>query len=438
MKAARLETEPTSSDRITHLPDDLLFRILSFIPVSDAMATSLLSKRWTSLWKMMPTLEYDENSCPNIGSFRYHKFCKRSLELHKGPVLKTLNLKLKNPSSDFLDSHLFPRISSTLLEVTVTSTSTSYPCYNYSIITFPNNLRVFHTVVVLKLQGQILIDVVDSPVCFMSLKTLYLICVNFKREKSFGRLLSSCPVLECLFLQRLCTVGRFLFSISVPSLERLFITKEAAYNFKDDSIIEINAPSLKYLEIKDRRGSFDYVEDMPKLVDAHVAVNLSKTGKFLKALTSAKHLWLDLYPSMVFLHTNRFIANQLLYLELNIYENFQSNLLLSLLKNFPNLQALKLNHTHPNYNTDDQPCLVSKPSSVPECLSFHLETFQWIGYSGTDEDIEVAVYVLKNARCLKNATISLHSMGTENNLMMINELKSMSKASTMCQLVIKS
>jgi len=70
-------------------------------------------------------------------------------------------------------------------------------------------------------------------------------------------------------------------------------------------------------------------------------------------------------------------------------------------------------------------------------LSFHLETFQWIGYAGTFEEIAAAVYVLKNARCLKNATISLYSRGTENGLMMIKELESMSKGSIMCQLLVK-
>lgn len=86
---------------------------------------------------------------------------------------------------------------------------------------------------------------------------------------------------------------------------------------------------------------------------------------------------------------------------------------------------------------EDQPSSVSKPSSVPQCLSFHLETFQWIGYAGTFEETEAAVYVLENARCLKNATFSLHSRGTENDLMMVKELETMSKASIMCQLLIQ-
>ncbi|XP_006280483.2 putative F-box/FBD/LRR-repeat protein At5g56810 [Capsella rubella] len=435
MDAARSGIEEvTYSDMISHLPNDLLFRILSLIPVSDAMSTSQLSKRWRPVWKMLPTLVYDENSCPNIGSLGgFVQFCGRSLHLHEAPLVKTLNLKLRK-HSDSLDSLLFPMIHSTLLEISISSTT--YPCY-YSHISFTNNLDVFQTLVVLKLQGHILLDVVESPVCFRSLKSLYLKCVKFECEDSFSRLLSSCPVLEELFIQRLCSVGRFVFSISVPTLQRLSFTKEQGYYCNDDAIVEVIAPLLKYLKIFDRVGSFNLVEDISKLVEASVKVNLSKNEKLPKVLTSVEHLSLDLYPSMVFHLTDRFISKQLLHLEIDIYDNFRSNLLMSLLRDLPCLRALKLNHQHPNYTVEDQPCSVSEPSSVPECLSFHLETIQWIGYAGSYEEIKAAVYVLENASCLKKATISLHSRDTENDQLMIKELESMPKASTMCQLLIK-
>ena len=99
MSAAILGTEDvTSSDMISHLPDDLLLGILSLIPISEAMNTSLLSKRWISLWKMMPVLEYVENSCPNMTSHGFLEFCRRSLQLHEATVLKTLTIKLKKQS----------------------------------------------------------------------------------------------------------------------------------------------------------------------------------------------------------------------------------------------------------------------------------------------------------------------------------------------------
>ncbi|KAF8102653.1 hypothetical protein N665_0197s0017 [Sinapis alba] len=160
MKAAKLRTEDvTFSDIISHLPDDLLFRILSLVPISDAMHTSLLSKHWKSLWKMMPTLEYHKESCPNIGSLGFEEFCKRSLQLHEAPVLKTLTLKLSRQKSLKLPS------------------------------SFPNTF--FQKFVVLKLHKISLYfdDSQPSSVCFRSLKTLHLICVTFHGEKPFYRII---------------------------------------------------------------------------------------------------------------------------------------------------------------------------------------------------------------------------------------------------------
>lgn len=76
---------------------------------------------------------------------------------------------------------------------------------------------------------------------------------------------------------------------------------------------------------------------------------------------------------------------------------------------------------------------VRKPSSVPECLTFHLETLVWRGYSGRPDDKEIAVYILRNARCLKKAKI----YRKKNDLRTVKQLKYISKVLTSCQLVIQ-
>jgi hypothetical protein len=43
------------------MSDEILIHILSFLPTEDASTTSLLSKRWTSLWLLIPTLDLDEH-----------------------------------------------------------------------------------------------------------------------------------------------------------------------------------------------------------------------------------------------------------------------------------------------------------------------------------------------------------------------------------------
>ncbi|KAJ4907756.1 putative F-box/FBD/LRR-repeat protein [Raphanus sativus] len=383
MKAARLGTEElTCSDTISHLPDDLLFRILSLVPMRTAMSTSLLSKRWNYVRKP----EDDANA-------RY---------------------------SDFIDTLLFPNIRSTLLEITI---DLNY----FSPIRFPSNLNVFKTLLVLKLQGWIALDVVDSHVCFPSLKSLHLTRVKFDDNESLIRILSACPVLEDLYLQRLCSCGCFVFTISVPSLERLSITNESAHHCSDAPRFEIHTPSLKYLNIIDRACFFTFVDGMPKLVEANISV---KTGKLMK-VNSLERLSLSLYsslPSMASHFKDTSISNPILQLELPSYNTNRLSLLMHLLR------PLKLNKKY-GFTTGD---FEDQPSSLHECLSFHLETLEWKGYAGTLEENEVVTYILKNAHCLKTATISLRSNDTEKLLLIEKELRSLTKASgALCQLVIK-
>ena len=88
----------------------------------------------------------------------------------------------------------------------------------------------------------------------------------------------------------------------------------------------------------------------------------------------------------------------------------------------------------------DPPPLFSNPSSVPECLSFHLKTFGWNCYKGKEEEQEIVLHILQNAPCLKTAKISVYSSGHrfgEKELLRIKELESVPKGSTSCQLVIR-
>ncbi|CAA7062489.1 unnamed protein product [Microthlaspi erraticum] len=310
---------------------------------------------------MMHKLEYDESYCLNNLSIGFDEFCGRSLQLHEAPILKTLTLKLHN-HSDSIDSLLFPSIRSTLLKISITSSSNPTP------IRFSSNLNVFKTLVVMKLQDKILLDVsADSPVCFRSLKSLHLTRVRYSCDESLSRLLSACPVLEDLFLERRLRADK-LFTISVPSLQRLFIIKQDRSLYNDDPIFEINVPSLIYLMIDDRRGSFDFTGDMPKLVEANVAVCQSKSGKLLKSLTSVERLSINLYISMVKHLTDRFYYNQLLHLELHIYQNFRSNLLLRVLQDTPKLQVLKLNQGRAHASSSFR-----SPSTLALNFSINLE-----------------------------------------------------------------
>ncbi|XP_040369631.1 probable FBD-associated F-box protein At5g38565 isoform X2 [Rosa chinensis] len=47
-------------DRISGLPDEILVSILSLLPLKEAQATSILSRRWQYVWAYCTTLNFDD------------------------------------------------------------------------------------------------------------------------------------------------------------------------------------------------------------------------------------------------------------------------------------------------------------------------------------------------------------------------------------------
>jgi len=88
-----LVTTSSYMDIISHLPDDLLLRILSFNTTKDAIPTSLLSKRWRSLWTLAPGLGFEDRN--HNGNYeRFTKFVYKSLVSNNAPVLERFHLSL--------------------------------------------------------------------------------------------------------------------------------------------------------------------------------------------------------------------------------------------------------------------------------------------------------------------------------------------------------
>ncbi|XP_024013810.1 FBD-associated F-box protein At3g49020 isoform X2 [Eutrema salsugineum] len=392
-----------NEDRISELPEALLLEILSSLPTENVIATSVLSKRWRSLWKMVPKLEFDSK----IHKSEHHRFSEivcRSLLSHKAPVLESLSLVVRD-KTEALDIGIWVGIA------------------------FSHHVRKF--VLDLWNKGE---------------RELHLYYVEFKDDESVFNLLCGCPTLQDLVVFRHPNMDMVdTFTIAVPSLQRLTIEENNAVMREGGYVI--NAPSLKYLNIKGFSGLECFlVENAPELVEAKIIyVSEITYEKILESLTSAKRLSLRISPLEIKYPTG-IIFYRLLYLELTTNESEWWNLLSLMLDGSPQLQNLKLIDSWPYRDKD---CLVdwkwNQPKRVPECLLLHLETFVWTKYEWQrEEEKEVAAYILKNARRLKKATISTKPIESkqleklEKRREMLNELASEVKASVSCQLVFEA
>ncbi|KAL1210095.1 F-box/FBD/LRR-repeat protein [Cardamine amara subsp. amara] len=421
-----------NEDRISELPEALLLQILSLLPTKDVTATSVLSKRWKSLKKIVPNLEFIYNERNNLESEsdleRFSNNVSRHLLSYQAPVLQSFHLNVSSYDEGLIDIGVLLGIAfglhvrKLILEV----------YFDVDSFTFPRNLFNCGTLETLEFRAFILLDV-PSQVCLKSLKTLHLHDVEYQDAKSVRNLLSGCVNLENLVVDRNGHDCVKTFTITVPSLKRLTILDDHYH-----SKYVINAPSLKYLKIQ---GASCFrsclIENVSELVEANIEILYAIYENILESLTSVKRLSLSISPLEVTFPTGS-IFYKLVYLELCACRADWWNLLTLMLDTSPNLEFLKLIGPCHKYIKPVPWGQWNQPKNVPECLLHHLEIFIWKDYEWQREnEKEVANYILRNASCLKKATFSKRGLNSKERLDMVEDLESVVKASSTCQLVFK-
>ncbi|KAG2286144.1 hypothetical protein Bca52824_045748 [Brassica carinata] len=277
-----------------------------------------------------------------------------------------------------------------------------------------------------------------SRVCFNALRELHLFHVEFKDEASVCNLLYGCPRLQDLVVTQYSSIDVETYTIAVPSLQRLTIEEDSSQDMYGGGYV-INAPSLKYLNIKGLYCiDFFLFENAPELVEAKINdVSEIDNENILASLTSAKRLSFQFTVEVKY--PTGGIFYQLVFLKLRIDDINGWNLLSFMLDSSPKLQSLKL------YGSCWEDCPVgwewTQPKCVPECLLLHLETLVWRRYGWQREDEkQVATYILKNARELKKATFDptyVKPEELEKRREMLNVLASVARASTSSHLVFE-
>ncbi|KAL0848055.1 hypothetical protein Bca101_021302 [Brassica carinata] len=293
----------------------------------------------------------------------------------------------------------------------------------------PSNLFTCKLLVVLKLDGNILLDV-PRMVFLPSLKTLKLRHVRYFNDKTLQRLLSNCPVLEDLVVDLGVGDTTRKLTIIVPSLQSLSLSM--IYTHHTVGYV-IETPGLKYFKLRDYNYKSHYclIENMPNLIEARVDVELADIRGLIGSISSVRRLAICSERIL----DEGIVFNQLEHLELCICKDHSPNQLVRLLKASSNLQGLYLlvmedDHADNFHGMEDW----NQPSTVPDCLLSCLQSLSWSKYTGEPKERDIVVYILKHALHLKTATITpTQSDVTE--LKMLKELSRSSRASTTCELM---
>ncbi|KAF7825785.1 F-box/FBD/LRR-repeat protein [Senna tora] len=242
------------------------------------------------------------------------------------------------------------------------------------------------TIVVMKLNS-VKLDAISSA-CLPSLKVLHLHSVCFSRYSCVHNLLSGCTLLENLVISY------------IKSTEKL-------------SVIPYDV----------------FTKDLPKLISADVR-SCSKWD-LLTAFSKAK--FLHCKATLAYVSRKRHIPmpifHNLVHFELHCRFFYRWKFLAEILRNSPNLQILVVKKR--NYKA-----ITNEPFVADEFFSPPLLRKCYVGgFEGTENEMQFASFVMKNASILDTITISYYnSSNIDEKFQVLQILSSFPRLSATCQL----
>ena len=275
-------------DMISSLPDPLLCHILSFLPTTSSVATSILSRRWRHLWKHLQILDLVD--CPFyegqkaeecfvafvsevLAQVRHIQKFRLSCALHNRDALRSWINSVTGP-------HL-QELHFSLVNIN----------WNH---TLPRGVFTCTSLVSLVLKDDISLDDLPS-VNLPSLKNLELDIPYVDIDK----LLSGCPVLETLNVN-LCLVDNPAIIHMPRSLKSLTFQYNWISCSSSVEHLEIDiSPSLEYLHVQVRdRYVRVLVSNFPNMVEARLDicpkdVHVGWVSELFKVLCRTKLLVLE-------------------------------------------------------------------------------------------------------------------------------------------------
>jgi len=282
-------------DIISDLPDALIGHILSFLPTIEAVATTVLAKRWKPLLSFVHSLDFDDSLClhpaktneeKRTNATSFMRFVDGVLALQGNARINKFRLNGKHIINerwvlDWIQNVLKRDVSDIRLYVSSCSDG-----FDSSFYHLPPEIFVSQTLVtlIIMFEGDINISV-GREVSLPKLKTLHL--YHFKIKLStFNKLISGCHALEELMMinwkwDESSEPEPCFVSVSVRTLKILKFSRfenfMKAKDFKPIVLLSFDIPNLVYLEYLDTIADKYEQVRFDSLVKA--SIGLCKTSK---------------------------------------------------------------------------------------------------------------------------------------------------------------
>ncbi|RZC46962.1 hypothetical protein C5167_039912 [Papaver somniferum] len=285
-----MERGNSEEDRISILPESLIHHILSFMSITYAVQTCVLSKRWQYIWTSMPVLRFSNNYVcdweasdddfyeePYFRTKGFLKFVDRVLKLRdNNSDIQRFELKCSNfhVSRRKIYEFIETAVNHNVQEVYIKTD----PMYGFEI---PPCLCTCESLT--KLELKLRFDEGDGEYqnkfilpTEMSLPRLKSLCLklndlSFHDENLTNRFFSSFPCLESLIMEFGDGFINMNLNISLPKLEYL---KFECWNFESYSEVKLHAPSLVSFVFNSYLSTSFTLESLPSLVNADIEIKI--------------------------------------------------------------------------------------------------------------------------------------------------------------------
>ncbi|XP_057435343.1 putative FBD-associated F-box protein At5g53635 isoform X2 [Lotus japonicus] len=224
-------------DRISALPDEIICHILSFLPTENAVATAVLSKRWTHLWRSVSALDFSSVRMyePDDHRFFFSDIVYSVLLFRNAATpIKKFSLELDDDVAvanlDIANIHKWVNFVTQCRVGGIEHLRLHFMDF-IQLPQLPISILSCKTLVVLKLCGLHLINGVFST-GLPSLKILHVKKVEFTSDGLLKEFLAGCPILENLKARRIWITGESSFyrggelaDLGLPKLIRADIVR---------------------------------------------------------------------------------------------------------------------------------------------------------------------------------------------------------------------
>ncbi|KAJ4703376.1 F-box family protein [Melia azedarach] len=387
--------EDDEEDCISALPDAIIQHVLSFLSVDEIIRTSVLSKRWRTVWAAVPTLDFRRQS--HMYAHQLVSCVNKTLSNYStvSEVKKfLLRFKYRNSFSSqveewvrFATRRHVEELSLDLHGGKTPNFGESY-CLSQSIYSC-SSLRILNTLYCDFQQP-------TGRVFWTKLKVLTLYYARLSNE-IIVQVLSGSPVLEFLKLQY-CDEIKRLHIVSSSNLKKLFLCLPfnrltvSSSNLKElvidnvypgASVIEISAPNINSISLLGYNSTTEY-----KLTD-------------ISSLTEAD-------------------------LSFGVYQTYNRDMLNGVLEKLRHVQKLAIGPRYPYMVESGGKKSLGWKERYFKCLFRHLKiveiTFATL-FPHCELELELVEFLLKNGKVLEKMAVLVKNTGISRRMSSVDEKK---------------